>query len=199
LATGDRLSAITADIAAGFDVVTRITPVSDDRIRTRVGTDAGELDFQTYFVRRRHTDRVTGIRFDGIETARPAPGVIETIRTSDAVVIAPSNPVLSIWPILGVEGVEAAIAEVGRVVAVSPLIRGQAVKGPAVEVMRGLGLPADSSGVLDAYRGLVTHLVIDDADDAPIPPGVNVLRTNTMIAEPNAGARLALEIMDWLT
>lgn len=195
---GDRLSDITQSLCGGFGIPTRVLPATDDDIRTIVVTPAGEFDFQTYFVRRRHVDPVLGVRFDGADAATPAPGVIEAIERADAVLIAPSNPVLSIWPILAIPGMHSAVAAVGIVVAVSPLIGGLAVKGPAVEAMSGVGLQSDLAGVVAAYGGLVTHLVFDSEEVGTPPPGVELLRTNTMIAEAAAAARLGEEIIEWL-
>jgi LPPG:FO 2-phospho-L-lactate transferase len=164
-------------------------------------TPDGEwLDFQTYFVFRHHTDPVAAVRFDGIEAADPAPGVLEAIAGADAVVLGPSNPILSIWPIIRVPGVRQAIADNGRVLAVSPLIGGAALKGPAVEVLSGLGFPAGLQGVLDAYDGLLTDLVVDDADAglAAELEGVRVHVSDTRIAAPVAAERLAKEIIAWL-
>jgi LPPG:FO 2-phospho-L-lactate transferase len=195
---GDRLSDITLSLCAGFGIATRVLPATDDDVRTTVVTPAGEFDFQTYFVRRRHVDPVLGLRFDGADAAVPAPGVIEAIEKADAVLIAPSNPVLSIWPILAIPGLRSTVAAVGTVVAVSPLIGGVAVKGPAVEAMRGVGLQSDLAGVVAAYGGLVTHLVIDSEEVGTPPPGVELLQTNTMIAEAAAATRLGEEIIEWL-
>lgn len=196
---GDPLSAITRDVCAGFGIAATVLPVTDDRLRTVISTPTGELDFQTYFVRRRHADSVIGVRFDGAPLSKPAPGVLDAIAGADVIVIAPSNPVLSIWPILAVPGIEEAIRSAPHVVAVSPLIGGKAVKGPAVEVMKAVGLSPDPAGVVDAYRGLVTHLVIDDAETLEPPPGVAILQTNTMIGDPAPAARLAQEVLTWLS
>ncbi|MGF1666185.1 MAG: 2-phospho-L-lactate transferase [Acidimicrobiia bacterium] len=198
LASGHRLSDITADICSGFGISTPVLPATDDPVRTMVATPDGELDFQTYFVRRRHADEVIGIRFAGADQARPAPGVLDALHTADAVVIAPSNPVLSIWPILAVPGVGEAVSAVGTVVAVSPLISGRAIKGPAAEAMRGVGLTNDLTGIVEAYGGVVSHLVIDTAETTAPPTSVSVLRTDTMIAEPEAATALAQEILTWL-
>jgi LPPG:FO 2-phospho-L-lactate transferase len=198
LAAGHRLSAITADICDGFGIDTPVLPVTDDPVRTMVATPDGELDFQTYFVRRRHADEVTGIRFAGADQARPAPGVLDALHAADVVVIAPSNPVLSIWPILAVPEIREAVGSVGTVIAVSPLIGGRAVKGPAAEAMRGVGLSNDLAGIVEAYGGMVSHLVIDTAETTAPPEKVAVLRTDTMIAEPAAATRLAQEMLAWL-
>ena len=199
LAEGDRLSDITRDICTGFGIDMTVLPASDDQIRTMVTIDDGEIDFQTYFVRRRHEDRILGLRYDGVETAGPAPGVLEAIATADAVLIGPSNPVLSVWPILEIPGVREALAAAPAIAAVSPLISGRALKGPAVDALRSVGLTPDLNGIVGAYRGLVTHLVIDDTETGSPPPDVDLLRTNTLIAEPGAAARLAVEITEWLS
>ncbi len=198
LRAGHRLSAITADVCRGMDVQATVLPATDDIVRTTVITDVGELDFQTYFVRRRHQDTILGVEFRGAATSSPAPGVLEAIERSELIIIGPSNPILSVWPILAIPGIRLALDGSAPVVAVSPLIGGRAIKGPAVEAMRAMGLTNDPNGIVEAYGGLVTHLVIDDRENTPAPPGVEVLRTNTMIAEPESAARLAAEIIDWL-
>lgn len=200
---GKPLSLITAEIAAAFGIGTRLLPATDQPVRTKLRTVGGEwLDFQDYFVRRQHRDRIGEIRFDGAEAARPAPGVVEEIRRARAVVIAPSNPPLSIWPILAVPGIRSALEEAGTVIAVSPLFGGRALKGPAAEVMDGLGLPAGNRGVAEAYRGLISGLVVDAGDAGDIgllaDLGLDAWATDTRIADPAAAERLAAEIMDKL-
>lgn len=198
---GEPLSDITADIARTLGLRTRVLPATDDAVRTRIRTPEGEwLDFQTYFVFRHHRDPVAEVRFDGIESATPAPGVLEAIADADAVVLGPSNPILSIWPIVRIPGVAEAIAANGRVLAVSPLIGGTALKGPAVEVLSGLGFPPGLRGVLQAYDGLVTDLVVDvsDAGAAHALDDVRVRLSDTRIAAPAAAERLAKEILTWL-
>ena len=201
LREGHSLSEITRDLARVLGVPMRILPASDDRIRTEVRIADGDwLDFQTYFVFRRHADEVTDVRFDGIEDASPAPGVVEAIRDADVVLLGPSNPILSVWPIVRIPEVGEAIARAARVALVSPLIGGAAVKGPAVQVLEGLGYPASTRGVLDAYRGLVTDVVVDnaDADEARRLDGIRVHVTDTRIGEPAAAERLAKELTTWL-
>ena len=197
---GKPLSLITDQIASTFKIGVRLLPATDQPLRTKLRTVGGEwLDFQDYFVRRQHRDRIGGIRFDGAEAARPAPGVIEAIRRARAVIIAPSNPPLSIWPILAVPGVRSALEAAETVIAVSPLFGGKALKGPAADVMDGLGLPAGNRGVAEAYRGLLSGLVVDtgDAEDVGFLSdlGLRAWATDTRIAEPAAAARLAAEIM----
>ncbi|MDH4117826.1 MAG: 2-phospho-L-lactate transferase [Acidimicrobiia bacterium] len=198
LLRGDPLSDITRDVCDGLGVRSSVLPATDDPVRTMVATTAGEFDFQTYFVRRRHTDAVTGISFRGLDEAAPAPGVLEAIEGADAVVIAPSNPILSIWPILGVRGIRESVRSAPVVVAVSPLIGGKAVKGPAAEVMPALGFEPTISGVAAAYGDLVTHLVIDASETDQPPSGVEVLRTETMMPSKPESIRLAQEVVKWI-
>ena len=197
---GRPLSLITDQIAAAFKIGLRLLPATDQPLRTKLRTNGGEwLDFQDYFVRRQHRDRITGIRFDGAEAALPAPGVIEAIGRARAVIIAPSNPPLSIWPILAVPGIRSALEAADTVIAVSPLFGGKALKGPAADVMDSLGLPPGNRGVAEAYRGLLSGLVVDagDAEDVGFLSdlGLGAWATDTRIADPAAAARLAAEIM----
>lgn len=167
LAGGWTLSQVTTAQAAVYGVEVSVLPASDDPVRTEVHVpDEGWMPFQTYFVDRQHRAPVDDVRFIGVEGASPAPGVIDAIRTADVVVIGPSNPPLSIWPILAIDGVAEAVASAGRVVAVSPLFGGRPLKGPADVVMEGLGLPAGTRGVVAAYDGLLDEVVIDIADSA---------------------------------
>lgn len=199
LASGTPLSEITRMQAEAFDVPLSILPVTDDRLRTRVQTDStgAWLDFQTYFVRRRHQDKVVAVRFEGEGSTAAAPGVLAAIGEADAVVIAPSNPVLSIWPILAVDGVRDAVAA-AHVMAVSPLIGGKALKGPAAEVMGSLGLPSGTAGVIAAYDGLLDDLVVD-ASDVIEHPDVRIIGTDTRIPDWERARRLAKEMISWLT
>jgi LPPG:FO 2-phospho-L-lactate transferase len=193
LEAGTPLSAATAAVSAGLGVAATVLPVSDDPVRTKITTAAGEsLDFQEYFVGRGHRDEVAAVAYEGAAQARPAPGVLEAIATAAMIVIAPSNPPLSVWPILAVPGVREAVAAKGLVVAVSPLFGGKALKGPADRVMASLGLPAGTAGVLAAYDGLLSHLVVDLADRADTTlttPGVEVLAADTRLGDRDAAAR----------
>lgn len=198
LGEGLPLSMVTGEIAAAFGVETRVVPVSDEIVRTVVETASGEtLSFQEYFVTRQAADTVTGLRFEGGEDAKPAPGVLDSIADADLTVIGPSNPPLSIWPILAVPGIREALAAASRVVAVSPLIGGKTVKGPADRVMASLGLPPGNLGVVTAYRGLLDGLVIDAGDDRDEVDGVEVLSTPILITDPSEARRLAAEIVAW--
>ena len=203
LRQGRSLTWVTAQVARAFEVGVRLLPATDQPLRTRVRAASGKwLDFQDYFVRRQHRDRITRVRFDGSEQAFPAPGVVEAIGNAGAVIIAPSNPPLSIWPILAVPGIRSALQGAPRVIAVSPLFGGKALKGPAAEVMAGLGLPPGNRGVAEAYRGLLTGLVVDqsDANDLPLleAEGLEAWAIDTRIAEPASAARLAAWILELL-
>jgi LPPG:FO 2-phospho-L-lactate transferase len=195
---GGSLSSVTDEVTRSFGVATRVTPVTDDVLRTMVRVADGWLTFQDYFVTRRHEDEVLELRYQGADEARPAPGVIEAISEADLVVIGPSNPPLSIWPMLAVKEVREAVLTHPSVTAVSPLIGGKAIKGPADRVMMSLGLPAGSEGVARAYEGLIDRLVIDkaDGDDATsMEDDIEILISETLITEPQAAARLAAELV----
>ena len=196
MSNGSSLSSVTRRIARSFDLEVDIVPVTDEELRTMVRTEHGWLTFQEYFVERGHRDDVLELKFERAPETKPAPGVLRALKEADAVVIAPSNPPLSIWPILDVPGVRAAVADHQSVVAVSPLIGGTTVKGPADRVMTSLGLPPGNRGVAAAYEGLIDRLVIDtaDSDDAGSIEGVEVTVTPTLIKEPDAAARLAREL-----
>ena len=194
---GEPLSQVIRRIAEAFGLATSILPACDDPIRTRVRIEDGRwLSFQEYFVTRRHRDRVVELDYEGAATAEPAPGVVEAIEGADLVVIGPSNPPLSIWPILAVEGIRKIVEAHPKVVAVSPLLGGKALKGPADQVMASLGLAPGNAGVVEAYAGLVDTLVVDEGDaaDAGRLTGVDVLVTDTRIPDGASARRLASEI-----
>jgi len=197
LSSGERLSVVTARLVEAFGIVARLLPATDDRSRTVIDTADGErLCFQEYFVLRQHRDEVAAATYEGAETAAPAPGVIDAIASADLVVIAPSNPPLSIWPILAVPDIRAAVRD-ARVAAVSPLFGGKALKGPADRVMAALGLPGGNAGVLAAYEGLIDLLVVDSSDQADedlSTTETRVVSTDTRISEPAAATRFA----EWL-
>lgn len=165
LAAGRSLSGATAEIAHSFGIESRVLPMSDDGVETRVRTAAGELSFQEYFVRERCQVAVAGVRFEGAEQARPAPGVVEAITQAECVLIAPSNPVTSIGPILSVPGIRKALRETpARVAAISPIVGGAAVSGPAGELMKTQGLPVSAEGVARAYADFLDVLIVDERD-----------------------------------
>jgi len=165
LRNGATLSEATAGIAASFGIQSRILPMSDDGVETRVVTDSGELSFQEYFVRERWQPAVQGVYFCSADNAAPAPGVTEAIQKADAVFLAPSNPITSLGPILAVPGIREALRRTGaKVVAISPIIGGHAVSGPAAELMKSAELPVSCAGVAQAFRDFLDVLIIDDAD-----------------------------------
>lgn len=201
LRSGETLTTVTQRLAAALGVACRLLPVTDDPLRTRLRISSGEwLPFQEYFVLRGHRDEVLEVSFRGADRARPAPGVLEAFAAADLVVIAPSNPPLSIWPILAVPGIREAVAGAARVIAVSPLFGGRALKGPADRVMVALGLPPGNAGVLAAYDGLLTDLVVDAADVADVAAlgggKVHVHAADTRIADPAAAARFAHRLLE---
>ncbi len=163
---GADLAAVTAEIASAWGLELAVLPVTNDRIETRVTTvDEGEIGFQDYFVRRRHDVSVTAVRVDGATAAKPAPGLIEALAAARSIIIAPSNPIVSIGPVLGVPGVrEAVAARREAVVAVSPIVGGAALKGPADRLMRELGHECSVVGVARLYQDVAATLVIDEAD-----------------------------------
>lgn len=190
LAGGAPLSEVTRQLATCFGLGPAVLPVTDDPLRTELRTDEGWLTFQEYFVHRHHQDAVREVRFRGAADARPAPGVVTAIDEADLVVIGPSNPPLSIWPILAVPGLADAVSRHDTVVAVSPLFGGKALKGPAHEVMAALGLPPGNEGVIAAYEGLITDLVVDQGDAGDRAelsgPDLRVHVADTRIGDPEA-------------
>ena len=165
LSQGDPLSTITRDLTRRLGLELAITPVTDDRLRTVVQTDSGELAFQDYFVRRRAADPVLSLRFDGANSSSPAPGVIDSLQEADVIVIAPSNPFLSIDPLLSVPGVRDAVtSRAAPVVAISPIIGGQAVKGPAADILQSLGHDVSALGVARIYGSLADVFILDEED-----------------------------------
>lgn len=197
LRQGVPLSAVTARLAEAFGIGCRVLPLSDDRIATRVMLASGEeVDFQEYFVKLRHDVAISGVRFVGVTAARPAPGVIDAISEADVVVIAPSNPVVSIAPILAVAEVsEAMVARRERNVAVSPIVAGAALRGPAGRMLAELGEGADVVAVARRYRDFVATLVIDSVDaayaGAVAACGVRPVLAHTIMSSPAVAAELA--------
>ncbi|HEX2587688.1 MAG TPA: 2-phospho-L-lactate transferase [Gaiellales bacterium] len=201
LRRGEPLSAVTARIAERMGLPLRLIPATDDRLRTMIDTPDGEIDFQTYYVRHQHADRVTGIRFDGAELARPAPGVVEAIRDAAAIVIAPSNPLISIGPILAVPEIRSLLAvRSAPCVAVSPIVGGRALRGPAAAMLESLGHEASAAGVAAIYAGLVDALVIDEQDaelaEAVERHGMRAVVADTIMRDAAARERLARTALD---
>jgi LPPG:FO 2-phospho-L-lactate transferase len=195
---GATLAEVTESVKDGFGIGVTVLPATNDPVRTMVTIDGGQqIGFREYFVDRGHQDHVERIDFDGAEKAVPAPGVVERIDAADLVVVGPSNPPLSIWPIFAVEQIEAAVRRHPRVVAVSPLIGGRALKGPADVVMSDLGLGSGTDAVLAAYLGMIDTLVVDNADEADTGErdGVEVIALDTRITEPGPASALAGAIL----
>ena len=191
LREGDALSEVTARLTLAAGLATRLVPATDDRLRTSLVTPAGTFAFQEWFVARRHEDEVDALRYDGAAASRPAPGVLEALATADAIVIAPSNPFVSIHPILAVPGIRAAIETRSvRCVAVSPLIGGRAVRGPLDRMMQRLLGGTSPAHVKTCYAGLLDALVIDTADAAAETGGA-VAVTDTLMDDRDGARRLA--------
>ncbi len=194
------LAQATAELAAGMGVESRILPMSNDRVETRVLTDRGELSFQEYFVRERYSVPVTGVHLAGAEAAKPAPGVSESIRNADAVIIAPSNPVTSIGPMLSVAGIRDALRETqAPVAAISPIVGGAAVSGPAAALMRTQNLSPSCVGVAQAYEDFLDLLIADERDRREAPHfealGIRVHFTNTIMDSDAAKLELARQTL----
>jgi LPPG:FO 2-phospho-L-lactate transferase len=188
---GEPLSAVTERFATALGIRARILTATDDRLRTWIQVGGGELPFQAWFVRERHEPEMLGVRFEGAETAAPSPGVLEALRDADLIVFAPSNPFVSIGPILAVEPIRTAIAERNvPAVAVSPLIGGRAVKGPADRMMRRLAGGAGPEHVASCYKGLIDALVYDESD-GEVELDVRPLVTNTLMSDAAARRRVA--------
>ncbi len=198
---GRPLSAATDELAAALGVRARLLPVTDDPHPTLVITDEGELAFQEYFVRRGQSDEVRGVRFPDAEVARPAPGVLEAVHEAELLLIAPSNPFVSIAPLLAVPGVRAAIEGApGRRLAVSPIVGGAAVKGPAAAMARSLGHEVSALGVARLLVGLVDVFVLDAVDEELAPAvrelGIEPLVTDTMMTDAGRRASIARALLD---
>jgi LPPG:FO 2-phospho-L-lactate transferase len=198
LNTGETLSEFTGRIVKHLGITHSVVPSTNQRLATRIRNSGGEtLSFQEYFVLRQNRDVVEAIEFDGADKAIPAPGVIGAINDADLIVFGPSNPPLSIWPILAVEKIRAAVERHPNVVAVSPLFGGKALKGPADRVMASLGLPPGNVGVAAAYVGLINLLIVDegDAEDARRIDDVAVMSADTRIADAAAAEDFARKVV----
>ena len=201
LAAGEPLTDVTLGMARALGIAADVLPMTDDRLRTIVQTPAGDLAFQDYFVRRRQRDDVTGVRFDGAESARLPERVREAIARADLIVLCPSNPIVSIGPILAVPGMrEALLAAAATTVAVSPIVGGRALKGPADRMLTTLGHERSALGVARLYAGLADGFVIDHADTALAErigeeTGLSVIATGTVMGGPDDRRRLAEELL----
>jgi LPPG:FO 2-phospho-L-lactate transferase len=202
LRSGVLLSRVTDELAMALGVPSRIVPMSDQAVATLIETPAGTLEFQDYFVGRHQSDDVLGVHFAGIEQATARTEALEAIQQAEAVVIAPSNPIVSVAPILATPGVQAALEAVAApIVAVSPIVGGRALKGPAANMLATLGHEVSALGVARIYAGLVDGLVIDEVDADLVPSiellGVRVLTTATVMGDLDDRRRLADEVLDF--
>ena len=200
LAEGKTLSEATTVVCSKLGVKARVLPMSNSRVETRVDTPAGELSFEEYFVQRWYQDPVNSVRFAGASDAEPAPGVIEAITTADAVLIAPSNPVTSIGPILAVPGVREALQRArGKIAAISPIVGNAPVAGPAGILMQAHGLACSIAGVAEAYKDFLDVLICDVRDgqaaEALRENGLNVYCTQTIMRSAEDKAALAREVL----
>lgn len=194
LRSGERLSKFTRDVSDQLEIRADVMPATDESVRTMIEIENGErLAFQDYFVLRGASDEVVSVDYVGSDRALPAPGAIEAIGDADLVLIAPSNPPLSILPILAIPGYRQALESHPRVVAVSPFFGGQALKGPAAEVMSSLGYPAGNQGIAEIYEGLIDLLVVDQIDesDAAKISSTRVVATDTRVPDAASSLRLA--------
>ena len=202
LSEGASLGEVTAELAASWGVGIRMVPVTDDYLRTRLQlVDGPEVAFQEYFVRLRHDVPVSSVRFDGSSEARPGPGVLEALSGADTIVVCPSNPVVSIGPLLAVPGIlDALVARRDDIVGVSPIVAGAALKGPADRLLAELGFEPSVVGVARWYAPWVGTLVIDEADaalrDAVEAEGIRCVVTNTVMSTIERSANLARTVLD---
>jgi LPPG:FO 2-phospho-L-lactate transferase len=200
-AAGEPLSAVTARLAQAFGLEVALLPATDDRLRTWIDTAAGSFPFQTWFVGRGHRDEVEAVRFEGADAAQPAPGVLEALAAADLIVIAPSNPYVSIAPILAVAGIREAIERrTVPCVAVSPLIGGAAVKGPADRMLARLAGGTTPAHVASCYQGLIDALVVDEADAHDLGElaagDVRPVVARTLMVDADARRALATAVLD---
>ncbi len=190
------LSAATDRLRQGLGIASRVLPMTDSRVQTYVQTPAGWLPFQEYFVKRHAADDVLGVQFRGAEVAVAARGVCEALAAADGVILAPSNPVVSIGPILALEEIHAALRETRAPrVAISPIVGGATIKGPADRMLRGLGREVSAVGVAEGYHGLIDAFVLDTVDAALAPRvealGIHAVVTDTIMRGPAEKAALA--------
>lgn len=195
LAAGDPLSTITADIARAWGISMRILPATDYGVATVLETAEGVLEFQRYFVERRCAPVVNAIRFEGAEEASSAPGVVDAIAQADAIIIAPSNPYLSVDPILSIPDLRAALMQArAPIVAVSPLISGRAIKGPTAKLMTELDVPVSVGAIAAHYAGLIDALLIDTSE-IDNPDGILIGRADILMRDNEGRAQVAREAL----
>ena len=201
LKSGLRLSRVTSELCRRLGLRVKILPVTDNRLRTMIVTEEGTLSFQEYFVKKRCEPKVLEVFFDGADEAEPAPGVLESIMNADVIIICPSNPILSIQPILAVKEVREALQRSDKpVVAITPIIAGKAVKGPTVKIMRELGYAASALTVAEFYRDFLEIFVLDIRDrglkSVIESLGLKVSLHDTLMRTPEDEIRLAKEVLN---
>jgi LPPG:FO 2-phospho-L-lactate transferase len=198
LRAGSPLSEVTARLALQLGLRARLLPATDDPLRTFVETPAGTFPFQTWFVARGHRDEVDAVHYAGAPDARPAPEVLDALAGADVILVAPSNPYVSIGPILAVDAIRGALERrTAPCVAVSPLVGGRAVKGPADRMLARLAGGTSPAHVASCYEGLVDVLVVDESDPpAALPAGIRGVVTRTLMTDPQAARRLAAAALD---
>jgi LPPG:FO 2-phospho-L-lactate transferase len=193
LQAGVPLSAVTRRLTQSLGLETALVPATDDTLRTWLDTPAGTFPFQEWFVARGHRDEVDGLRFEGAEDATAAPGVLDALAVADVILIAPSNPYVSVWPILAVAAIRGALAQRAvPCVAVSPLIGGRAVKGPADRMLARMAGGTSPAHVTDCYKGLIDAIVVDEADGDELDGlgDVRPIVTRTLMSDADARRRL---------
>jgi LPPG:FO 2-phospho-L-lactate transferase len=201
LAEGATLTDATGEIARGLGVRARVLPMSDDTVRTRLRTTDGRwLDFQEYFVKERTAPDIDEVHLEGIEDAKPGPDVLDALHDCDALVICPSNPVLSIAPIIGLPGVTEALRAHDRVIAVTPIVKGAALKGPADRLLARLAGESSAGAVARSYASFCDLFVVDQTDSPEVDRvrslGMNVVALDTVMVDHDAAARLAGELLE---
>lgn len=195
LRRGETLSEFTASLTKHLGIAANVLPATNEPLRTMIGVTGETISFQEYFVMRQSRDEVLSVTYEGADESTPATGVIEAITDAELVVIAPSNPPLSIWPILAIPGIREVVKAHTNVVAVSPLFGGKALKGPADRVMLSLGLPAGNAGVEEAYKGLISRLIVDDGDHGDRLVSTEMVVADTRIADPDRARDFALSLL----
>ncbi len=200
LKQGKALSDVTKELCTSLGVRANVIPMSNDRVQTRIETEAGTLSFHKFWVVRRAADRVKGVSFEGIENAKPAPGVLDAIHKSRAVVIGPSNPVTSIGPIMAIEEIKVALLRNReKVIVVSPIVGDAAVSGPAGELMRGIGYKVSPLGVARVYREVASAMLIDRKDEKLAERierfGIRVALADLLMPDTPSRVRLAREVL----
>ncbi len=201
LRQGRSLSEVTEDLRTRLGLQLRILPMSDQPIATHIQTPAGLLHFQEYMVKRHCSDEVQDVFFVGAKEAKPAPGVLDALKAADAILIAPSNPIVSIGSILAIPGVHDVLHEAsGQIVAVSPIIGGAPIKGPADKLMRGMGIEVSAVGVTRCYRDFLDVIVIDNQDAQLVSDiedlGIPTVVTNTIMRDNASKAALARTVLE---